>query len=42
MSYHREAAYTANKIEIRKAELSKLEEYKRIFANSPLYNHYFK
>ncbi len=42
MSYHREASYTANKIEIQKAELSKKEDYKHIFENCPLYNHYFK
>jgi len=42
MSYHREAAYTANKIQVKKAELSQKEEYKHIFENSPLYNHYFK
>ncbi len=42
MSYHREAQYTANMIEIKKAELSEIESYKRIFENSPLYNHYFK
>lgn len=42
MSYHREAAYKANLIDIQKADPAKLEEYKRIFDNSPLYNHYFK
>lgn len=42
MSYHREAQYMANLIEIVKADPAKKEEYKRIFDNSPLYNHYFK
>ena len=42
MSYHREASYKANLIDIQKADPAKLEEYKRIFDNSPLYNHYFK
>ncbi len=42
MSYHREAQYMANMIEIQKADPAKKEEYKRIFENSPLYNHYFK
>ncbi|MBR5309799.1 MAG: GNAT family N-acetyltransferase [Oscillospiraceae bacterium] len=42
MSYHREAQYTANMIEIVKADPAKKEDYKRIFDNSPLYNHYFK
>ena len=42
MSYHREAQYMANMIEIEKADPAKIEEYKRIFENSPLYNHYFK
>ena len=42
MSYHREAQYMANKIEIVKADPAKKEDYKRIFDNSPLYNHYFK
>lgn len=42
MSYHREAQYMANMIEIEKADPAKKEEYKRIFENSPLYNHYFK
>ncbi len=42
MSYHREASYVANKIEIQKAGLSKKEEYKRIFENCPLYERYFK
>ena len=39
MSYHREASYKANLIDIQKADPAKLEEYKRIFDNSPLYNH---
>lgn len=42
MSYHREAQYMANLIEIKKAEMSEKESYKRIFDNSQLYNHYFK
>ena len=42
MSYHREAQYMANMIEIVKADPAKKEDYKRIFENSPLYNHYFK
>ena len=42
MSYHREAQYMANMIEIVKADPAKKEDYKRIFDNSPLYNHYFK
>ena len=42
MSYHREAQYVANMIEIQKADPAKKEEYKRIFENSQLYNHYFK
>lgn len=42
MSYHREAQYMANMIEIKKADPAKKEDYKRIFENSPLYNHYFK
>lgn len=42
MSYHREAQYMANLIEIVKADPAKKEDYKRIFENSPLYNHYFK
>ena len=42
MSYHREAQYMANMIEIEKADLAKKEDYKRIFENSQLYNHYFK
>lgn len=42
MSYHREAAYKANLIDIQKADPTKLEEYKQIFANSQLYNRYFK
>lgn len=42
MSYHREAQYMANMIEIVKADPTKKEDYKRIFENSPLYNHYFK
>lgn len=42
MSYHREAQYMANMIEIEKADPAKKEEYKRIFENSSLYNHYFK
>ena len=42
MSYHREAAYKANLIDIQKADPAKLEEYKHIFDNSALYTHYFK
>ena len=42
MSYHREAQYMANMIEIVKADPAKKEDYKRIFENSQLYNHYFK
>lgn len=42
MSYHREAQYMANMIEIVKADPAKKEDYKRIFDNSALYNHYFK
>lgn len=42
MSYHREAAYKANLIDIQKADPAKLEEYKHIFDNSALYAHYFK
>lgn len=42
MSYHREAAYKANLIDIQKADPTKLEEYKHIFDNSALYTHYFK
>ena len=42
MSYHREAQYVANMIEIQKADPAKKEEYKRIFENSQLYNRYFK
>lgn len=42
MSYHREAAYKANLIDIQKADPAKLEEYKHIFDNSTLYTHYFK
>lgn len=42
MSYHREAQYMANMIDIKKAEMGKLEEYKTIFNNCSLYNHYFK
>ena len=42
MSYHREAQYMANMIEIVKADPAKKEDYKRIFDNSQLYNHYFK
>ena len=42
MSYHREAQYMANMIEIEKADIAKKDEYKRIFENSQLYNHYFK
>lgn len=42
MSYHREAAYKANLIDIQKAAPAKLEEYKHIFDNSALYTHYFK
>ena len=36
MSYHREAAYKANLIDIQKADPAKLEEYKHIFDNSAL------
>ena len=42
MSYHREAAYKANLIDIQKADPAKLEDYKHIFDNSALYTHYFK
>lgn len=42
MSYHREAAYKANLIDIQKADPAKFEEYKHIFDNSALYTHYFK
>ena len=42
MSYHREAAYKANLIDIQKADPAKLEENKHIFDNSALYTHYFK
>ena len=42
MSYHREAQYMANMIEIVTADPAKKEDYKRIFDNSALYNHYFK
>lgn len=42
MSYHREAQYMANLIEIKKADKSKIEEYKAIFENCSLYNYYFK
>ena len=42
MSYHLEAAYKANLIDIQKADPAKLEEYKHIFDNSALYTHYFK
>ncbi len=42
MSYHREAQYMANRIEIQKADKAKIEEYKAIFANCSLYNYYFK
>ena len=42
MTYHREAAYKANLIDIQKADPAKLEEYKHIFDNSALYTHYFK
>lgn len=42
MSYHREAAYKANLIDIQKADPAKLEEYKHIFDNSALYTHYFR
>lgn len=42
MSYHREAQYMANMIDIQKAEMGKIEDYKVIFNNCSLYNHYFK
>lgn len=42
MSYHREAGHKANMIEIERADISKIGEYKSIFEGSPLYNHYFK
>lgn len=42
MTFNREAQYMANKIEIEKADASKIEEYKELFKNCSLYDHCFK
>lgn len=42
MNVLREAAPKANLVTIQRAQDGKMDEYRRIFDNSALYNHYFK
>lgn len=42
MNVLREASPKLNLISIQKAEAGKIEEYRRIFLNSALYDHYFR